>query len=885
MNLFGLSEVPLPENIWRAVILILSGAVLGLTLWCLSQGITIVFMHLYYLPIVLLAYHYRKTGVYLSILLSLAYLVLVFLFEPESPDLITGALIRSMIFIAIAVLVAYLAEHLVQAREVLWETAQIQQEIVRSTNVWLILLDRTGKIIEWNRAAEEISGYTKEEVIGKNTVWKALYPDQKYRREITTRIKDIISSDNFLENLRTTITCRDGTRKTILWNTRILPRKKREIERYIAIGVDITAAVSAEEELQESEEKFRGVAERSSDIIQLTDRTGRMMYISPSVKRILGFEPDELIGSPPEKLVHPDELPLVQDMIRKNIESGGAVESIETRVLRKDGKYALLEVSVSPIIKDRAFAGMQIMARDVTERKAAQARIEELQKEQKEQMEIINTGPVIVFLWKAKENWPVETVSSNISQYGYTTGDFISGRISYGSIIHPDDLPRVTAEVEYNGANKTDTFYQTYRIFDKDRNVHWIDDFTKIRRDDYGTITHYQGIILDATERKKAEMERDRLVSVIRHSSELVGLSGPDRKIMFINEAGAAMLGVRCEDAIGRDFTEFLADSQKEMVGSSVLPAIIRLGRWEGDLKYRNVTTGQLVDVHAMTFLIKDPVTGAPQFLATVSLDITARKRAEAELKRYSERLEELVDERTRELREAQEELVKKEKLAVLGKLAGGVGHELRNPLGAVKNAAYFLNMVLENPEPDVRESLEIMNKEITRSEDILGSLLDFARPTVLTVRKTRINNVLSEAAARNPLPENVRLAMNLDENLPLIMADPDKLLQVFTNLITNAIQAMPAGGDLTVTSSGTGPDGVMVSVSDTGTGITEENKKKLFEPLFTTKAKGIGLGLVVTKSIVEAHKGSIAVESGVGKGTTFTVRLPIGIGEDEHAG
>jgi PAS domain S-box-containing protein len=227
--------------------------------------------------------------------------------------------------------------------------------------------------------------------------------------------------------------------------------------------VYITAAVSAEEELQESEEKFRGVAERSSDIIQLTDRTGRMMYISPSVKRILGFEPDELIGSPPEKLVHPDELPLVQDMIRKNIESGGAVESIETRVLRKDGKYALLEVSVSPIIKDRAFAGMQIMARDVTERKAAQARIEELQKEQKEQMEIINTGPVIVFLWKAKENWPVETVSSNISQYGYTTGDFISGRISYGSIIHPDDLPRVTAEVEYNGANKTDTFYQTYR--------------------------------------------------------------------------------------------------------------------------------------------------------------------------------------------------------------------------------------------------------------------------------------------------------------------------------------------------------------------------------------------------------------------------------------
>jgi len=261
-----------------------------------------------------------------------------------------------------------------------------------------------------------------------------------------------------------------------------------------------------------------------------------------------------------------------------------------------------------------------------------------------------------------------------------------------------------------------------------------------------------------------------------------------------------------------------------------------------------------------------------------IDRDITGRKQVEAELKKYSETLEEMVAERTKELEEAQEQLVKKEKLAVLGKLAGGVGHELRNPLGAIKNAAYFLNMVLENPEPDVKETLEIMTKEVARSEDILSSLLDFARPTVLTLRKVRINDVLAEAVTRNQIPENITLTRNPDDTLPDIMADPDKLLQVFTNLITNACQAMPAGGSLTIQSALLDEDRMSISVTDTGTGITEEHMKRLFEPLFSTKAKGIGLGLVVTKAIVEAHQGSISVRSEPGKGTTFTVMVPVGI-------
>jgi signal transduction histidine kinase len=251
------------------------------------------------------------------------------------------------------------------------------------------------------------------------------------------------------------------------------------------------------------------------------------------------------------------------------------------------------------------------------------------------------------------------------------------------------------------------------------------------------------------------------------------------------------------------------------------------------------------------------------------------RRQAEEALKEYSERLEEMVEERTKELREAQEQLIRKEKLAVLGQMAGGVGHELRNPLGAISNAIYFLNMVLEEPDPEVKETLEILQKEVKTSEGIISSLLDFARAKPPTRRKVDINNVVQEALSRIAVPENVEVVSQLDEALPIILADPDQLRQVFGNLVLNAIQSMPDGGQLVVKSEAPSPEWVAVSFTDTGVGIPEENLGKLFEPLFTTKAKGVGLGLAVVKSLVQGHGGTIEVESQVGKGTTFTVRLP----------
>jgi two-component system CheB/CheR fusion protein len=237
---------------------------------------------------------------------------------------------------------------------------------------------------------------------------------------------------------------------------------------------------------------------------------------------------------------------------------------------------------------------------------------------------------------------------------------------------------------------------------------------------------------------------------------------------------------------------------------------------------------------------------------------------------------------------------IRREKLAVLGQLAGGVGHELRNPLGAIKSAAYFLNMVLEKPEPEVKETLEILEKEVGTSERIISSILDFARPKPPTRRKVDVNSVLQEALSHTTVPGNVKVVSQLDEMLLMIMADPDQLGQVFKNIILNGIQAMPQGGKLMVKTSASlrrersversvepsevpSPEWMAISFTDTGAGIPQENLGKLFEPLFTTKAKGIGLGLALTRTLVEGHGGTIEVQSEVGKGSTFTVKLPIG--------
>ncbi|MFA4889873.1 MAG: ATP-binding protein [Candidatus Omnitrophota bacterium] len=229
------------------------------------------------------------------------------------------------------------------------------------------------------------------------------------------------------------------------------------------------------------------------------------------------------------------------------------------------------------------------------------------------------------------------------------------------------------------------------------------------------------------------------------------------------------------------------------------------------------------------------------------------------------------------ELKETREKLIRLDKLAALGKLAGIVGHELRNPLGAIRNSVYFLRLKLDPASQDekIKRHLEMMDQEINNSDRIISDILFFSRVKQPIFTQNNLNKILKASLKKVMINPNIEVETGLAE-LPLIPLDENQIVQVFTNIILNAVESMPKGGKLTISSSvKQDRDFINVSIKDTGEGISKENLLKLFEPLFSTKINGTGLGMVVCKSIIENHKGYIRVESEEGKGTLVTVGLP----------
>jgi len=228
------------------------------------------------------------------------------------------------------------------------------------------------------------------------------------------------------------------------------------------------------------------------------------------------------------------------------------------------------------------------------------------------------------------------------------------------------------------------------------------------------------------------------------------------------------------------------------------------------------------------------------------------------------------------ELREAQETLVRKERLAMLGLLAGGVGHELRNPLGVMTNAVYYLRVVLKDAPSEIREYLDILGTQITLSEKIVGDLLDFARIKPPQYENVSLQQIVDQQLKRAGPVDGVSVEHDFPSDLPRVRVDQVQIGQVVLNLITNAMQAMNGGRPRLTFRGRRAADGfVRLDVVDNGTGMTPSQMQRLFEPLFTTKARGIGLGLAVSRGLVQANGGTISADSSPGMGTTMSVSLP----------
>lgn len=227
-----------------------------------------------------------------------------------------------------------------------------------------------------------------------------------------------------------------------------------------------------------------------------------------------------------------------------------------------------------------------------------------------------------------------------------------------------------------------------------------------------------------------------------------------------------------------------------------------------------------------------------------------------------------------KEIQKLQEELTRKDKLASIGQLAAGIAHEIRNPLSSIKG---FARIFEENAQEGSEEKMlaKIMTQEILRVDKVISDLMDISKSNVLNIHTIKLEKVIKQAQdavllkAKN---NNVEIKQNI--HIDTIDLDADRMIQIFHNIFLNAIEAMPNGGLLTITTEETDKD-YYIKISDTGHGIAQDKLSQLFTPYFTTKAKGTGLGLVIVQKIIEAHKGKIQVESEPNKGTTFIITLP----------
>ena len=345
-------------------------------------------------------------------------------------------------------------------------------------------------------------------------------------------------------------------------------------------------------------------------------------------------------------------------------------------------------------------------------------------------------------------------------------------------------------------------------------------------------------------------------------------------KIISVNRICEKILGKNRKELIGRDIYEYLPKKK--------IKNIIRKALDEKQVRNIELTINTpekkplIFDLSGTIFIDLQGKVG----IYLSGRDITERRKLQQDLKEINQNLEKEVIKRTGELRRTQEQLIQSEKLSIIGQFAAGVAHEIRNPLTTMSLAIQHLKKRCYDDFQ--KDKLELVQKNIIRINEIIQGLLTFSRPYTfnfscenVNVIIERLRPILENLHLENI--ENIKIIKKYNPKLPKAWVDSHNLEQVFLNLALNAIEAMKYNGKLYIsTNYDPEQEKIEIKFKDTGYGIAEKNLKKIFHPFFTTRKDGTGLGLSICQMIINEHKGNISAESRLGKGTTFTILLPL---------
>jgi two-component system sensor kinase FixL len=385
----------------------------------------------------------------------------------------------------------------------------------------------------------------------------------------------------------------------------------------------------------------------------------------------------------------------------------------------------------------------------------------------------------------------------------------------------------------------------------------------------------FTGIVRDLTQFKLLEAQQTTLGRIIEDSLNEVYIFGvEDLRFIQVNHGGRNNLGYPLKELKNMTPVDIKPDFTEPAFRKLLEPLMTgQLEKMQFETRHlRKDGTTYEVEVHVQlsTYLNK------PVFVAIV-LDVTERRNAERLVKQQREKmqaeLERLVETRTSELRQAQADLVRSEKFSTLGKVAGGIAHEIRNPLNAIKTSAYFLINAKDPSREKIAEHLERIDRQVTQIDNVVTALSDIAKLPEARLKPVEMDKIVQAAISSSNLLSNIHIALELPRDLPKVLVDEQQIVIAIKNLIRNAREAMEHGGILTIGAT-VGDERVELTVSDTGGGVPLEDLDRILEPLYTTKARGMGLGLSITRAIVEKNLGTLRVQSEPGKGSRFSIAL-----------
>ncbi|NPU84070.1 MAG: PAS domain S-box protein [Syntrophaceae bacterium] len=760
------------------------------------------------------------------------------------------------------------------------EIRRSQRLLQESEERWQFALEGAGDgLWDWNvqtnrvlysRQWKAMLGYGEDEIGDSLDEWeRLLHPDDQARAH--EELDRHFRGETPVYTCEQRLLCKDGSYKWILDRGRVMiwtPDGKPL--RAIGTHTDIDDRKRMDEALLESESKFRDLAEKSVVGIYLV-QDNTFQYINAEFARIIGYEAGQVTGVLlVDDVIHPEDLPLVKNMLARRL--SGELKSLryDFRVSRKDGDIRHVEVFSSRTMYRGQPAVIGTML-DITERKDAERKLRDSEEKYRVLFEHANDA---IIIWDEEQF--IDCNRKALEMFGFPSKEDIVGRPFTLSSPprQPDGRPSIEAAREKRDAAMSGEpqFYE-WQHCRPDGTI--IEAETALHAIELQGQVYFQAIIRDVTERKRSEEALQRLSLALEQAAEEIIITDPEGVIQYVNPAFEKITGYSRHEAIGQT---------PRLVKSGVHDRAFYERLWS-TIKRGSIWTGRITNRHKRGMLIQEDATISPIISSSgrvtgfISLkrDITEEVRLESKL------------------RQAQ-------KMEAIGTLAGGIAHDFNNILGAMMGYTELAR--LKAGEPQIRSYLDQVLKACNRSRDLVNQILTFSRQKEQEKKPVAVAPIVKEAMKlmRSSCPSTVEIRQNYGTEKDIILADPTQIHQVVMNLCTNAIHAMRDREGILAVSLGQkeitvydpfydselreGPY-VMLTVSDTGQGIDASVRNRIFDPFFTTKVpgEGTGLGLSVVYGIVKDHGGSISVESEPGKGSVFTVSLPLVEADEPGAG